>query len=240
MEKGMIKGFIAKRAAKEFKDGDFVNLGIGLPTMVANCLPEGVTIVLHSENGFTGLLGAPEKGSEDVDVINSGGAYVTYAPYGNFFGSEESFSIIRGGHVDATVLGAMEVDEKGNIANWIIPGKMVAGMGGAIMSMGYMSSFNTNMTAGRGFIALAAEAMGRGEPIGTMLTSLLFGFADALANNMQSLGLPQELYTPLFAVARISGWSAHRMEELSAGGKLIRPRYECVEGKRPYIPMEER
>ena len=123
---------IAKRAAKEFKDGDIANLGIGLPTMVANCLPEGVTIVLHSENGFTGLLGAPEKGQEDVDVINSGGAYVTYAPYGNFFGSEESFSIIRGGHVDATVLGAMEVDEKGNIANWIIPGKMVAGMGGAM------------------------------------------------------------------------------------------------------------
>ena len=127
-----LKMRIAKRAAKEFKDGDIANLGIGLPTMVANCLPEGVTIVLHSENGFTGLLGAPEKGHEDVDVINSGGAYVTYAPYGNFFGSEESFSIIRGGHVDATVLGAMEVDEKGNIANWIIPGKMVAGMGGAM------------------------------------------------------------------------------------------------------------
>ena len=127
-----LKMRIAKRAAKEFKDGDIANLGIGLPTMVANCLPEGVTIVLHSENGFTGLLGAPEKGSEDVDVINSGGAYVTYAPYGNFFGCEESFSIIRGGHVDATVLGAMEVDEKGNIANWIIPGKMVAGMGGAM------------------------------------------------------------------------------------------------------------
>ncbi|QIB68961.1 3-oxoacid CoA-transferase subunit B [Aminipila butyrica] len=127
-----LKARIAQRAAKEFKDGDVANLGIGLPTMVANYLPEGVHIMLHSENGFTGLAGAAEKGQEDVDVINSGGAYVTYIPSGNFFGSEESFSIIRGGHVDATVLGAMEVDEHGNLANWIVPGKMVAGMGGAM------------------------------------------------------------------------------------------------------------
>ncbi|MBE6033423.1 MAG: 3-oxoacid CoA-transferase subunit B [Clostridiales bacterium] len=127
-----LKARIAKRAAKEFKDGDVANLGIGLPTMVANHLPEGVHIILQSENGFTGLAGAAEKGKEDVDVINSGGGYVTYLPFGNFFGSEESFSIIRGGHVDATVLGAMEVDEHGNLANWIVPGKMVAGMGGAM------------------------------------------------------------------------------------------------------------
>ncbi|QAT43818.1 3-oxoacid CoA-transferase subunit B [Aminipila luticellarii] len=127
-----LKTRIAKRAAKEFKDGDVANLGIGLPTKVADYLPEGVHIMLHSENGFTGLAGAAEKGKEDVDVINSGGGYVTYIPSGNFFGSEESFSIIRGGHVDATVLGAMEVDEHGNLANWIVPGKMVAGMGGAM------------------------------------------------------------------------------------------------------------
>ncbi len=127
-----LKARIAKRAAKEFKNGDVANLGIGLPTMVANYLPEDVSIILHSENGFTGLGEAPEKGREDVDVINSGGAYVSYLPVGNFFGSEESFAIIRGGHVDATVLGAMEVDEKGNLANWIVPGKMVAGMGGAM------------------------------------------------------------------------------------------------------------
>lgn len=127
-----LKVRIAKRAAKEFKDGDVANLGIGLPTMVANYLPEGVHITLHSENGFTGLAEAAEKGQENVDVINSGGGYVTYLPFGNFFGSEESFSIIRGGHVDATVLGAMEVDEHGNLANWIVPGKMVAGMGGAM------------------------------------------------------------------------------------------------------------
>lgn len=127
-----LKARIAKRAAQEFHDGDVANLGIGLPTMVADYLPEGVDIILHSENGFTGLAGAAEKGKEDVDVINSGGGYVTHVPHGNFFGSEESFSIIRGGHVDATVLGAMEVDDKGNLANWIVPGKMVAGMGGAM------------------------------------------------------------------------------------------------------------
>lgn len=127
-----LKARIAKRAAKEFKDGDVANLGIGLPTKVANHLPEGVHIILQSENGFTGLSGAAEKGKEDTEVINSGGGYVTYLPFGNFFGSDESFSIIRGGHVDATVLGAMEVDEHGNLANWIVPGKMVAGMGGAM------------------------------------------------------------------------------------------------------------
>ena len=127
-----LKARIAKRAAQEFKDGYVANLGIGLPTMVANYLPEGVHITLQSENGFTGLAAAAEKGKEDVDVINAGGGYVTFLPTANFFGSEESFSIIRGGHVDATVLGAMEVDEHGNIANWIVPGKMLAGMGGAM------------------------------------------------------------------------------------------------------------
>ncbi|MEG0291104.1 MAG: 3-oxoacid CoA-transferase subunit B [Anaerovoracaceae bacterium] len=127
-----LKMRIASRTAKEFKDGDVINLGIGLPTMVANCLPEGVHVTLHSENGFTGLEAAAEPGTENVDVINSGGAYVNYAPQANFFDTATSFAIIRGGHVDATVLGAMEVDKHGNLANWIVPGKMVAGMGGAM------------------------------------------------------------------------------------------------------------
>lgn len=127
-----LKARIAARTAKEFKNGNVVNLGIGLPTMVANYLPEGVQIILHSENGFTGLSAAAEPGKEHVDVINSGGSYVTYIPEANFFDTAMSFSIVRGGHVDATVLGAMEVDERGNLANWIVPGKMVAGMGGAM------------------------------------------------------------------------------------------------------------
>ena len=129
---GDLKARIAKRAAQEFHDGDVVNLGIGLPTMCTSYLPEGVDICLQSENGFTGLSGKAEPGKEDYRVIDSGGNWVTYVPYANFFGSEESFSIIRGGHVDATVLGAMQVDEEGNLANWIIPGKAVAGMGGAM------------------------------------------------------------------------------------------------------------
>ena len=127
-----IKARIAKRAAQEFHDGDVVNLGIGLPTMCTSFLPEGVDIILQSENGFTGLMGKAAPGEENYRVIDSGGNWVTYAPYANFFGSDESFAIIRGGHVDATVLGAVQVDEEGNLANWIIPGKAVAGMGGAM------------------------------------------------------------------------------------------------------------
>ena len=127
-----IKARIAARAAKEFKDGDVANLGIGIPTMVTDFLPEGVDIILDSENGFTGLTGPAEQGKEDYRLIDSGGKWVTAAPYANFFGTDESFAIIRGGHVDATVLGAMQVDEEGSVANWIVPGKSIAGMGGAM------------------------------------------------------------------------------------------------------------
>ncbi|MBF7095597.1 3-oxoacid CoA-transferase subunit B [Alkalibacter mobilis] len=126
------KEIIARRIAKELKDGDIVNLGIGLPTMVANYLPEGVRVVLQSENGFVGLGGAPDSGKEDQDLVNAGGQCVTINAGGAFFDSAMSFGIIRGGHVDATVLGALEVDETGNLANYMIPGKMVPGMGGAM------------------------------------------------------------------------------------------------------------
>ncbi len=126
------KEIIATRVAKELKDGDVVNLGIGLPTMVANFLPEGIHIVLQSENGIMGMGAAAEKGSEDVDIVNAGAQYVTVNPGAMFFDSATSFGIIRGGHVDATVLGSLEVDCHGNIANWIVPGKMVPGMGGAM------------------------------------------------------------------------------------------------------------
>lgn len=127
-----IKEIIAARVAKELKDGDVVNLGIGLPTMVADFLPEGVEIILQSENGIMGMGPTAEPGREDVDVINAGAQYVTVNKGGMFFDSATSFGIIRGGHVDATILGALEVDEKGNLANWIVPGKMVPGMGGAM------------------------------------------------------------------------------------------------------------
>ena len=127
-----LKARIAKRCAKEFKDGDFVNLGIGLPTMVANYLPEDIHVTIHSENGFAVLYAVAEAGKEDVDIINSGGAYVTASPQVNYFDTATSFGLVRGGHVDITVLGAMEVAENGDLANWIVPGKMVAGMGGAM------------------------------------------------------------------------------------------------------------
>ena len=126
------KCYIAKRVAQELKDGDVVNLGIGLPTMVANYIPEGIEITLQSENGFLGMGPAAEKGKEDSYLVNAGGIHVTINPGGAFFDSATSFLIIRGGHVDATVLGALEVDEKGNLANWMVPGKMVPGMGGAM------------------------------------------------------------------------------------------------------------
>lgn len=128
----MSRELIAKRIAKEFKDGDVVNLGIGMPTMVANYIPEGVDITLQSENGFVGLGPAPKAGEEDKDIVNAGAQPVTIKAGGAYFDSSMSFAIIRGGHVDATVLGALEVDQYGNLANWMIPGKMVPGMGGAM------------------------------------------------------------------------------------------------------------
>ncbi len=132
MEKHEIKNFIANRVAKELNDGDVVNLGIGLPTLVGNFVPKGMTIHLQSENGLIGLGPAPEGDDVNWDITNAGGQPVTLDKGGMYFDSSTSFGIIRGGHVDVTVLGSLQVDAKGNLANWIIPGKMVPGMGGAM------------------------------------------------------------------------------------------------------------
>lgn len=132
LSKEQIREYIVKRVAKEFHDGDIVTLGIGMPTEAANHLPEGVHIFIQAENGIVGCGPKPEEGKEDTHITNAGGVNSTVLEGGAFFDSSLSFTMIRGGHIDSTVLGALQVDENGNLANYLIPGKFVPGMGGAM------------------------------------------------------------------------------------------------------------
>ena len=200
MDKHEIRKIIATRVAKEFKDGDLVNLGIGLPTLVSNYVPKDIDVTFQSENGFIGMGPAPAPGEELPYLTNAGGQPVTIEADAAFFDSAMSFSIIRGGHLDCTVLGALQVDAKGNLANWMIPGKKVPGMGGAM-----------DLVTGAKKVIVAMEHTARGSVkilSECTLPLTAVGVVDLIVTEMAVMkvtdqGLKLVEYNPAFTVAEI-------------------------------------
>ena len=200
MEKNEIKGFIAARVAKELKDGDVVNLGIGLPTLVPNYLPENVHVTLQSENGIIGTGPLSDANHDPIHIVNAGGAPAAVAAGGSFIDSSVSFGLIRGGHVDATVLGGLEVDEEGSLSNWIIPGKKMPGMGGAM-----------DLLVGAKKVIVAMEHTAKGAPKILKKCRLPYTAVKCVSKIITEMGVievtPQGLilteYNPEFTVEQI-------------------------------------
>lgn len=210
MDKHEKQVYIAKRVGQELEDGTVVNLGIGLPTKVANYVPDGITIHFQSENGFVGLGSTPDEGEIDPNIVNAGGQPVSILPGGAFFDSSTSFGIIRGGHVALTVLGALQVDEAGNIANYLIPGKMVPGMGGAM-----------DLLSGAKKVIVAMEHTAKGAPKILKVCSLPLTAVGAVDLIVTEMGVIKVTTDGLMLTERNPVYSVEEIQEATEATLIL-------------------